>query len=102
MGRSKTILFPVDKTKGNKLIQYGEGTEPNFEFYDEMELVTSRYHKSFYVKSNITGNCYTLFPTDFDDMLTRTDIIKGVIKGIFTFCKKGEKFGVKFLRNRDD
>lgn len=71
-------------------------TVPNFEFQDVLEYDDygkSSYSTHFYMKAVHGGRKYRVFLKDLD--LFIKEMNRGVMAGTFTFCKRGEKFGLK-------
>lgn len=48
---------------------------------------------SFKFKSKMNGKEYYMFVSDFDNIIC--ELNKGMIKGNFTFVKKGKNYGIK-------
>lgn len=44
------------------------------------------------------GHQYPMFLTDFDDMFTK-HLSSTIIHAVFTYQKRGQNYGIKFLRN---
>lgn len=74
-------------------------TTKNFIFEDELKY-TGFYRRQssagLEFKSTITGKEYEVFLTDFTDYVN--DMVFGVVKGKFTFCKRGTKYGLRLLK----
>ena len=95
----KEYLIPFDED-GNQ-VHYPESWrkptfKPNYEFADALEYKT--YHRGrsaayFEFQSITTGKKFTMFMTDFNDIVPR--LVKGMISGTFTFTKRGQNYGVK-------
>lgn len=93
------VIYPTPQTRYGR-IYVGECnryfTVPNFEFQDTIEYDdygSSTYSKFFVMKSQITGRSYRVFLKDLKDFIKIMD--KGVVTGMFTFCKRNNKFGLK-------
>lgn len=72
----------------------------NFEFEDELYVLgmsRGRSAANFTLVSQTNGKSYNLFMTDMVDMLQNGVINKGKIKGKWTFVKRGQNYGIKFL-----
>lgn len=70
--------------------------KPNFEFTDTLEYHdygSSQYSKYFIMKSLTTGANYRVFIKHLKSFIDIMD--KGVCTGTFTFCKNGQKYGLK-------
>ena len=70
----------------------------NYEFTDT--LVYSGYSRGrsaayFNFKSKTDERNYTVFLTDFEEMVFK--MANGEITGKFTFCKRGQNFGLKMI-----
>lgn len=77
---------------------YGYKYVDNFEWIDTLEYErfgrgNSAAHLFF--KSMITGKSYQMFLKDFEDIVKR--LVDGKISGKWTFCKRGQYFGVRYL-----
>ena len=89
---------------GNQM-HYGRGYrdvvwKDNFKFIDTIKITGTQRGRSaayFQAESIENGKKYTLFISDLLDMLLYTTIEKGVVKGTFTFRKRGENFGIAVL-----
>jgi len=71
----------------------------NFIFTDELKYTGFYRGQSaagLEFKSNTTGKEYAVFLTDFDVYVG--NMILGVVKGNFTFSKRGAKFGLRMLQ----
>jgi hypothetical protein len=78
---------------------YGYKYVDNFEWEDTLEYEsfgrgTSAAH--LYFKSTITGKSYQMFLKDFEDIVKL--LVDGKVSGIWTFCKRGQNYGVKLLK----
>ena len=49
----------------------------------------------FEAKSNTTGKGFTIFLKDFIEIVKTHDISHGYVSGIWTFCKRGQNYGLK-------
>jgi len=77
----------------------------NFEFEDTLYLEgmsRGRSAANFNLVSQIDNKSYNLFMTDILNMVQNADIHKGIIKGKWTFCKRGSNYGVKLLKQTVD
>lgn len=77
---------------------YGYKYVDNFEWDDILEYEnfgrgTSAAH--LYFKSTLTGKSYQMFLKDFENIVKR--LVDGKVSGKWTFCKRGQNYGVKFL-----
>ncbi len=74
----------------------------NYIFEDTLRYKTygkGRSAVTFYFESD-KGDKYTMFISDFDDILQNKGEIWN-LDGRFTFCKKGANFGIKYLGRRE-
>ena len=75
--------------------------EPNCIFADTLEFVSTHPTKGsahFIFQSIKTGRKYSMFLSDFEDVLLAKRIIDGnKIQGEFTFCKKGNSQGMRMI-----
>lgn len=72
----------------------------NHEFEDTMQFTSyyrGRSAAGLCLKSLATGVCYSMFMTDFNDVLASCNILKGVVSGTWTFCKRGQNYGIKMV-----
>lgn len=77
---------------------YGYKYVDNFEWEDTLEYETYGRGTSaahLYFKSTITGKSYQMFLKDFGNIAKR--LIDGKVSGKWTFCKRGQNYGVKYL-----
>jgi hypothetical protein len=75
----------------------------NFEFEDTLELTgmsRGRSAANFNLKSITDGKNYNLFMTDTVDLIQNSTINKGKITGRWTFCKRGQNYGVKIVKEK--
>jgi hypothetical protein len=93
---------PVPAPYGND-IYVGECdqyyTVKNFIFDDELKYTgfyRGQSSAGLEFKSTLTGKEYAVFLTDFTDYVN--DMVFGVVKGKFTFCKRGTKYGLRLLK----
>lgn len=87
--------------EGNKRIEIGRGEwRDNYEFkailvFDRTERGRSAAHFILYDEE---GHQYQMFMTDALDLLKRVpNIAYGHVEGIWTFCKRGANYGVRFV-----
>lgn len=73
----------------------------NYEFDDCLTLVDFARGRSaaYFHWEGSDGRRYTMFMTDFVDLVKSSVIIKGSVKGRWTFCKRGANFGVKLVKD---
>ena len=70
----------------------------NFEWEDILEYETYGRGTSaahLYFKSTITGKSYQMFLKDFGNISKR--LVDGKVSGKWTFCKRGQNYGIKYL-----
>lgn len=80
-------------------------TQGNIEWRPNEEIELTLYYGGYtrgrsavtfyWVDAN--GHEYPMFIKDFEDMMLRVDTIKPA-KGIFTYVKRGQNYGIKFVR----
>ena len=106
----KQIMYPFNAETG-ELIEYTfydypddrRGTvkwSENYVFEDDMEYTgytRGRSAARLQFKSIKDGRRYGMFLTDFDDAMKRCQFFKNRLIGKFTFCKRGQNYGVKIL-----
>jgi hypothetical protein len=72
----------------------------NFEFEDTLILTgmsRGRSAANFNLQSITNSKDYNLFMTDIVDMIKKANILKGKIKGKWTFVKRGQNYGIKLI-----
>jgi hypothetical protein len=75
--------------------------EPNAIFADTLEYET--YHSSSGGNSHIifksvnSGRKFSMFMSDFDEILTAKRFIDNQVVGLFCFCKKGCSQGIRLI-----
>jgi len=101
MGWNQKVPFDAE---GNVLHYAFDGHtnwKTNYEFNDD--LIIQGYQRGqsaayFLLQSENNGKEYPMFISDFTEMIMNSQINKGKVKGLFTFCKKGRNFGIKYLK----
>lgn len=95
--------IPFDKN-GNQMSYGDEWFSPtwkdNYEFKDRLEYYgygRGRSSITMDFKSTTDGKRYSMFISDFDDIVC--DLENGIIEGKFTFVKKGRNFGLKRIED---
>lgn len=76
----------------------------NYEFEDTLVLTgmsRGRSAANFNLKSETDSKDYNLFMTDIVDMIKMADINKGKVKGLWTFVKRGQNYGIKLIEQKD-
>jgi hypothetical protein len=71
----------------------------NFEFEATMEVVGIRRGRSaanFILRSG--SRDYSMFMGEMIDMIKATNISAGVVSGVWTFCKRGTNYSLRFVR----
>jgi hypothetical protein len=97
-----------DKVKGSLLTYEGDTHyyKDNFEMIKnkvfEETLTYAGYGRGrssavFYFKDS-TGADYQMFMTDMDDLLKSKDILNGQVAATWTFCKRGQNYGIKLAK----
>jgi hypothetical protein len=77
---------------------YGYKYVDNFEWIDTLEYETFGRGNSaahLFFKSVITGKSYQMFLKDFENIVKL--LVDGKVSGKWTFCKRGQNYGVKYL-----
>lgn len=75
----------------------------NYEFEDTLYLngmSRGRSAANFDLLSQTNSKSYNLFMTDIVDMVQNGNINKGIIKGRWTFVKRGSNYGIKLLESQ--
>jgi hypothetical protein len=99
----KTKIIQIPFYDGNQL-HYPSYTEvnwvDNFEFVDT--LILQGYQRGcsaafFALESETTGKKYTMFLSDMLDVIKCSSIDHGKVNGTWTFCKKGQNYGVRLI-----
>jgi hypothetical protein len=70
----------------------------NYEFEDSLKLTSmsrGRSAANFNLRSETDGRNYNLFMTDTVDLIQNCEIKNGVIKGKWTFVKRGANYGIR-------
>jgi len=93
---------PPSWTTGPKGLKY----EPNCIFSDTFEFVRCYPTKGsahFLFRSLNTGRKYSMFLSDFEDVMKGKRLIDGhKLQGEFTFCKRGISQGVRMIIEDQD
>jgi hypothetical protein len=95
--------IPFDK--GGNLLNYYPGYGEvvwvdNFENHFNFQLEgygRGRSSVTFDFKCKDTGAAYSMFVSDMVDMLLKIKLDHGAVSGWFTFCKKGQNYGLVFI-----
>jgi len=103
MGKEYVGKIPFDKN-GN-LLDYAESwlvaqMIDNFQFEDTLQYdgySRGRSSAKICFKSATTGKKYEMFLTDFDDLMNCRGFDKNTITGTWTFCKRGQNYGIKLV-----
>ena len=72
----------------------------NFEFEDTLKLTgmsRGRSAANFNLQSETTGKDYNVFMTDMVHLFQNANINKGYVIGKWTFCKRGQNYGIKLI-----
>lgn len=98
----QTTQHPTLKVKGS-LVAYSGYTDDNIEYVENKvfdETLTydgygrGRSSAVFYFKDS-AGATYQMFMKDMNDLLSSKDMIDGKVTGTWTYCKRGQNFGIK-------
>lgn len=90
-------VFIPDKVNGG-YIRTPPIIRDNYEFDTELTFVQYGRGMSsitFEFVDDATDRKYSMFVSDFSLIVPK--LVKGKLKGRFTFCKKGKNFGIKML-----
>lgn len=104
MVKQSDYQIPFDKN-GNQLhYPYGysdvEKWKDNYVFEDEIKFINlhrfgvSSVYAQF--ESTTTGKKFTMFTKDLSDCFN--DFVNGKLKATFTFCKRGQNYGIKVVK----
>lgn len=90
----KVPIGYVDKTKLDYIPQTDK--VDNFVFYAELEFIDVPYsrYNSFRLQDIHTKRRYTLFASNFLNLIHDNIINNGIVKGYFKFCKRGQEIGI--------
>ena len=100
----KAISYKVPFTSSGDLINYPEhyfATDitwiNNLVFADELTIRDYSRGRSAanFTLVNSEGQSFTMFLTDFIDVIKRCTITNGRFSGTFTFVKRGQNYGVR-------
>lgn len=119
MAKKEPLMIPFS-TRDGSLVQY-TGCMPNtpqderwnngqwiwkenFIFEDEIQFIgfyrgCSSAGATF--KSLNDGKKYNVFLKDLSDMILSDEFRSGIIHGQFTFVKRGQNYGLKYLKDGD-
>lgn len=76
----------------------------NYEFEDTLRLTgmsRGRSAANFNLKSETNGKDYNLFMTDIVNLIQNATLNKGIVKGVWTFVKRGQNYGIKLVKELD-
>lgn len=95
---TKTYQIPFD-TEGNQHSYPRSGSimKDNFSFEETMTYRgydRGRSSATILFKDS-TGKRYSMFLSDFDDLMEKKGLTGKSVHGIWTFCKKGSNYGLK-------
>jgi hypothetical protein len=89
------------KVKNNEYISVESIVwKENFEFEDTLRLTgmsRGRSAANFNLKSETNAKDYNVFMTDMVYLFQNGEISKGIIKGKWTFVKRGQNYGIKLV-----
>ena len=77
--------------------------EYNYTFFATMVYVgyyRGRSAAGLQFRDTKTNKHYEMFMTDFDKIVKLMD--KGLLTGYFTFCKRGQNYGIKYVGETDE
>jgi hypothetical protein len=96
--------IPFDKD-GNLLGYYPGYGDVNWvdNFENRFNLKLEKYGRgrssvTFDFRCQDTGAVYQMFVSDLVEMLLKVTLNYGEISGSFTFCKKGQNYGIVFIK----
>jgi len=73
-------------------------SEPNSVFSDSLEFTEiNSYYPRIWLKSTVSGRKYCMLLSDFEKVLKNKSFNDNIIKGDFTFTKKGQAQGVRLI-----
>lgn len=84
--------------------KFAEVFVPNFNFVDALDFThfsRGRSSVKAHFVSCTTNKKYEMFISDFEDCIKNNHLTNSLIKGTFTFVKKGQNYGVKLLKGGD-
>jgi len=91
-------LVPFD-SMGNQLHypDYGCNMRPNFIFEGVIKItgMSRGYSAAYFLATDIYGMRYSMFMKDLCEALPYIE--RGLLRGKFTFTKRGQNFGVRYL-----
>ena len=100
----ESIKFPFDKN-GNQMsyVDYWDKDVTyieNYEFESEMTIITYSRGRSAanFVLKDERGHTYNVFMKDMIDIIHNSLIDKGILTGRWTFCKRGQNYGIKLVK----
>jgi hypothetical protein len=109
MSRASLLEIPFGKGTGEPVYYVEPWMErdgkvvwkPNTPFTDTLRFTgfgrgRSAAHALF--KSTVKGTSYTVFLTDFSDILREKDIIKGEVSARWHFVKRGSNYGLRMMK----
>lgn len=107
MGKIGKYLIPFD-ADGNQMTyctgydvaHYGATWQPNLEFVATLRYVTFERGRSaahLYFEDVETDKQYVMFLIELDDILKHNAMHGNCVTGRWTFTKRGQNYGVKWL-----
>lgn len=95
--------YEIPFTKDGNLCDYPDWRvsewKPNYDFDATISVESfsrGRSAANFDVKDE-NGKMYNVFMTDFLDMVKHKDFKAGLLTAKFTFCKRGQNYGMKLV-----
>jgi hypothetical protein len=96
--------YKVPFTPGKGMARYGNAEVDNYVFSEVLGIdfiTTTRSSAIVHLVSVITENRYTMFVTEFNELLRAKKFKNGCINGSFTFVKRGNSFGIRLLSDEE-
>ena len=90
----KGSLIDYDNRSGN--VEYVENKV--FEDTLTFEGYARGRSSSVFLFVDSNGATYQMFMTDIDNLLKSKDLINRQVKGTWTFCKRGQNYGIKLAK----
>jgi hypothetical protein len=73
----------------------------NCEFEAKMKIIgygRGRSSAVFDLEDQATKEQYSMFMSDTMHLIATTNLKKGCVSGVWTFCKKGTNYGIQYVR----
>lgn len=90
---------PDGKWRDKKFHRSGEWVE-NGEFDDVLKVVNIERGRSaaHFILEDGEKRKYVMFITDMLDAIQRAEIYQGTLAGTWTFCKRGQNYGIRLTK----